>query len=109
MKHGVTYALAGLFVCAVSATAALATTETTTTTTTERHITSVERPTHRTGSLTIRQVQDDLRAAGFYRGPIDGQMGPRTRQALKDFQHARGLRITGRVDARTERALMTAG
>jgi peptidoglycan hydrolase-like protein with peptidoglycan-binding domain len=109
------YVLAGLVVCAVCAKAsqAKANTYEKKTTVIERHTTSSGRPstaaTRRTGSLTVRQMQEDLRAAGFYSGPIDGRFGPRTSQALKDFQHSKGLSVTGRMDNRTQRALMAAG
>ncbi|MGH7299783.1 MAG: peptidoglycan-binding domain-containing protein [Candidatus Rokuibacteriota bacterium] len=36
---------------------------------------------------------------------IDGAMGPNTSSALRDFQQAEGLRVTGRVDAETRSKL----
>jgi peptidoglycan hydrolase-like protein with peptidoglycan-binding domain len=52
-----------------------------------------------------RRVQERLRAAGFSPGPLDGQLGPQTQQALRRYQHAKGLRVTGTLDARTLKAL----
>ncbi len=110
MTRVATYALIGLLAAPVVAGPALgATIEKKTTTTTERRVVPDGRTATGTHALSVRQVQQDLRAAGYYRGPIDGRMGPRTSQALKDFQHAKGLQITGRLDSRTERALMAAG
>ncbi len=107
MKRIACYALVGALVAPIAGGAALgATIEKKTTTTTERRVVPDGRTTMRTRTLSARQVQEDLRAAGFYHGPIDGRMGPRTSQALKDFQHAKGLQVTGRLDSRTERALM---
>lgn len=49
----------------------------------------------------VREVQLALRAAGFDPGSSDGRMGPRTRQALRDFQVANGLEADGKVGPRT--------
>lgn len=43
--------------------------------------------------------------AGHDPGPIDGQMGPRTRDALRDYQKKWGLPVTGNFDATTEQRL----
>ena len=43
-------------------------------------------------------VQLALARAGYYNGPIDGCMGARTRQAIANYQAARGLRITGNIN-----------
>ncbi|MEA3639199.1 MAG: peptidoglycan-binding protein [Lamprobacter sp.] len=45
-----------------------------------------------------RDVQRALRQIGLYRGSIDGQFGPLTRDAVKIFQRSRALPPTGRVD-----------
>ncbi len=117
MKRVLPFAIAGLMAC--TATAALANT-TANNSSYEKKTTIIERRssanpgvgtarTRFTSRISIRQMQEDLRAAGFYSGRIDGRFGPRTSQALKDFQAARGLRVTGRVDAPTQHALMNAG
>ena len=49
----------------------------------------------------LRQAQTQLRAAGLYKGRIDGQMGPETRQAVLAFQQHHGLTATGLLDHRT--------
>jgi len=53
----------------------------------------------------IRQVQERLKAVGFNPGAIDGAMGPQTRDALRWFQNAKGLRATGELDEVTLDAL----
>lgn len=45
----------------------------------------------------VRELQERLRQLGFYRGKPDGVFNPRTEQALKRFQRARGLPETGRL------------
>ncbi len=49
----------------------------------------------------LRDVQLALRAAGFDTGTPDGRMGPRTRQAIRDFQVANGLEADGKMGPRT--------
>ena len=53
----------------------------------------------------VRQAQTALAAARFNPGPIDGVMGARTRQAIRDFQTARRLAPSGELDAATRAAL----
>jgi len=48
----------------------------------------------------IREVQRVLISRGFS-VEIDGRLGPRTRQALIQFQRREGLQPTGRIDSRT--------
>lgn len=51
------------------------------------------------------QVQKALKSAGLYKGPIDGEMGPRMKQAVSQFQQQNGLNQTGVVDQQTFAAL----
>jgi TPR repeat protein len=37
---------------------------------------------------TRREIQDQLRRAGYYSGPIDGLIGPETRAAMIEFARA---------------------
>jgi TPR repeat protein len=37
---------------------------------------------------TRREIQDQLRQAGYYVGPLDGRMGPETRAAMVEFARA---------------------
>ncbi|MCM8794710.1 MAG: peptidoglycan-binding protein [Candidatus Omnitrophica bacterium] len=49
----------------------------------------------------IRRVQQALKTAGYDPGPIDGQMGARTKTAIRDFQVAQGLEADGKVGPKT--------
>jgi peptidoglycan hydrolase-like protein with peptidoglycan-binding domain len=53
----------------------------------------------------VSNVQRALADKGFYRGPVDGLLGPQTREALRDFQRAHQLPVTGRLDEETTRQL----
>ena len=59
------------------------------------------------GGITIREVQLALRRAGFDPGAADGKMGKRTREALRSFQQAQGLRPDGRIGPQTVAKLKT--
>ena len=54
-----------------------------------------------------RQIQQGLRSAGFDPGGADGLFGPRTRAAIRNWQSARGARVTG-LDAAAATALQSA-
>lgn len=49
----------------------------------------------------IREVQQALKDKGHDPGPIDGVLGPKVRSALRSYQKAEGLRVTGRPDSTT--------
>ena len=51
------------------------------------------------GESTVVDVQRELRAAGFYSGPIDGIIGPGTRAAIRAYQASNGLAITGQINS----------
>ena len=46
----------------------------------------------------VVQTQTKLSALGYYTGPIDGVFGPRTRQAVTNFQTAYGLVVDGTIN-----------
>lgn len=50
---------------------------------------------------STRDIQRALKAAGFDHGPIDGKLGPRTRQAVREFQQVNGLQVDGIVGKKT--------
>ena len=50
-------------------------------------------------------LQTDLKAAGYFKGPVDGVYGPETVQAVEDLQSDAGLPVTGLVDRATRAAL----
>ena len=47
----------------------------------------------------IRAAQRGLERAGFYRGKISGSLNKQTHEALKAYQRAHQLRVTGELDA----------
>ena len=47
---------------------------------------------------TIAKAQSMLGALGYNAGPADGQMGPMTRTAIRNFQEVAGMQVTGKVD-----------
>jgi peptidoglycan hydrolase-like protein with peptidoglycan-binding domain len=49
----------------------------------------------------IHKVQKSLSEKGLYHGRIDGVMGPRTRQAIGEYQKAEKLPVTKQLDAET--------
>jgi peptidoglycan hydrolase-like protein with peptidoglycan-binding domain len=46
-----------------------------------------------------REVQEALRRLGYYRGPMDGIIGRRTRAAIHRFQQDIGAEPTGSLTA----------
>src|SRR3989442_2080726 len=57
-------------------------------------------------SAEIRQAQLALKEKGHDPGPIDGIHGPRTSAALRAYQKAENIKVTGRLDADTKSHLM---
>ncbi len=53
----------------------------------------------------IRQAQERLQELGYYDGAIDGIYGPKTAEAMRTYQQAQGLPVTGTLDQETARAL----
>ena len=49
----------------------------------------------------IRRVQEALKTEGHDPGPIDGMMGPKTQEALRQYQRQENLKETGRLDQDT--------
>jgi hypothetical protein len=56
-------------------------------------------------SSTSADVQMALARRGYYRGAIDGVIGPMSRTAIWRYQDAHGLRATGSIDHSLLRAL----
>ena len=57
------------------------------------------------GDASVSQVQAALARKGYYRGAIDGSLGPATRNALRQYQRNHGLDVTGRIDRSVIEAL----
>ncbi|MCT7980940.1 peptidoglycan-binding domain-containing protein [Laspinema olomoucense] len=56
-------------------------------------------------SIAVKSLQERLIAAGYAIGVADGTFGPRTEQALKEFQMSFGLVPSGVASAETNQAL----
>jgi hypothetical protein len=54
----------------------------------------------------VRQAQTALKEKGQDPGPIDGIHGPRTSAALRSYQKAENIKVTGRLDSETKAHLM---
>jgi len=59
---------------------------------TQRH---AEEPVRPEADPLVRSVQDALKQAGFYDGPLDGLAGPRTHAAIAAFETRAGRPATG--------------
>ena len=49
-------------------------------------------PAMRTAGEIITDIQRELSRRGYYEGPLDGLYGPKTDAAIRDFEHALGLK-----------------
>lgn len=54
----------------------------------------------------VKDVQRKLTTRGYEPGPIDGYMGGKTRQAIKQYQADNGLTVTGKLDNVTISAIV---
>jgi hypothetical protein len=50
-------------------------------------------------------VQTKLAQRGYYHGSIDGVLGSGSQQAIKEFQTAKGMRVTGKIDPKLLKSL----
>lgn len=48
-----------------------------------------------------KDIQRALKNANFYTGAIDGKIGPKTKNAIEEFQKAKGLKPDGKVGPKT--------
>ena len=59
----------------------------------------------RSPAATVADVQALLAREGYYRGQIDGVLGPETRHALLRYQSKKGLGMTGSLTMETQKSL----
>ena len=62
-------------------------------------------PTPVRSKSVAADVQSALARKGFYSGGVDGVIGSRSREAIRQFQLSRGMRPTGSIDEALLRAL----
>ncbi len=55
--------------------------------------------------MTNKDVQRALKNAGYYAGPIDGKIGPKTRAAIRELQDDMGLKVDGIAGRNTKEKL----
>jgi peptidoglycan hydrolase-like protein with peptidoglycan-binding domain len=49
----------------------------------------------------VGQVQQALQKKGFDPGPLDGVLGPQTKEAIRKFQDFYGIKASGEIDNQT--------
>lgn len=54
-----------------------------------------------TTTPTNQQIQQALKNAGLYQGPVDGVLGKKSKKAITEFQEQNGLNADGKVGKRT--------
>jgi putative peptidoglycan binding protein len=54
---------------------------------------------------TVVEVQRRLASAGYYRGPIDGILGPRTRRAIRAYERDHNMPAYGAINRQVLRTL----
>ena len=58
-------------------------------------------PSTASGKPSTRKIQQALKNSGFYQGSLDGKMGSKTHDAIKEFQRVHGLQDDGVVGKQT--------
>ena len=58
-------------------------------------------PVFRATKDQIKQAQGILKQRGFYAGDATGKLDPPTRDGLRKYQEAEGLKVTGTLNAAT--------
>ena len=54
----------------------------------------------------VKALQEQLKAQGFLEGEADGNFGSKTEQAIRKFQQAKSLRVTGKADEETVKLIL---
>jgi peptidoglycan hydrolase-like protein with peptidoglycan-binding domain len=69
--------------------------------------TKTDPPPTRPAVEIISEIQRELTRRGFYDGAVDGQYGPKTDAAIRDFEHATGLKPSAEPSDVLLRAIKT--
>ena len=99
MKRVLTAALAATL--SLSAVVAAAQTNAPNTTTANTNAAKKRGPVFRATKEQIRRAQEILKQRNFYAGESTGKLDPATRDGLKKYQEAEGLKVTGTLNAAT--------
>ena len=59
------------------------------------------------GQLNVRLIQTILKEAGYNPGTVDGNMGEKTKSAIRKFQERHGLKADGKIGYQTLNKLAT--
>ena len=70
-----------------------------------RNYTAGVRDSQSVSSEEVRHAQKKLNDLGYQTGQPDGVFGPRTQEALRNFQKAKNIAVTGQLDEKTTTAL----
>ncbi len=62
-------------------------------------------PVFRATKTQITEVQSMLRSKGLYDGEDSGKLNPETRSAIKEWQGANGVKVTGTLNKETLEAM----
>ncbi len=54
---------------------------------------------------SVKEIQTALKNAGYYAGSVDGKLGPKSKEAIEEFQKANSLTADGKVGPKTWVAL----
>lgn len=100
MKRLLTATLVALLSVSVYA-AAQNTNSNTTTGDANANATKKRGPIFRANKEQIKQTQTILKGRGFYSGEATGKLDTPTRDGLKKYQEAEGLKVTGTLNAAT--------
>ncbi|MDT7688189.1 MAG: putative peptidoglycan binding domain [Acidobacteriota bacterium] len=102
MKRLLTATFAGvLSLSAIVVTAAQNTNSTTTNANGNAKTATKRGPVFRANKEQIKQAQEILKRRGFLSGESTGKLDPATREGLKRYQEAEGLKVTGTLNAAT--------
>ena len=101
MKRVLTAALAATLSLSAVAAAAQTSAPNATTANPNTNASKKRGPVFRATKEQIRQAQGILRQRGFYSGEPTGKLDTATREGLKKYQGAEGLKVTGTLNAAT--------
>ena len=101
MKRVLTAALAATLSLSAVAAATQTTAPSTNTANTNTNAAKKRGPVFRATKDQIKQAQEILKRRGFYTGDSTGKLDTATRDGLRKYQEAEGLKVTGTLNAAT--------